>query len=182
MGEAAGMPGYFFGLPTMATSDQMLRRVDEFRSRRGEGADSLTLLHSMAWLNAAYTGEGEESGVLTSDPMAARWLMGSKRGLLANLAVGTIDQARLAALRGRHNVLRMLGLSGKVLIADEVHAYDAFMQGLLKRLLEWLGALRVPVVLLSATLPAGVGRRLAEAYLVGAGIRDPQVPQVVYPG
>lgn len=182
MGEAAGMPGYFFGLPTMATSDQMLRRVDEFRSRRVEGADSLTLLHSMAWLNAAYTGEGEESDVLTSDPMAARWLMGSKRGLLANLAVGTIDQALLAVLRGRHNVLRMLGLSGKVLIVDEVHAYDAFMQGLLKRLLEWLGALRVPVVLLSATLPAGVGRRLAEAYLVGAGIRDPQVPQVVYPG
>ena len=76
----------------------------------------------------------------------------------------------------------MLGLSGKVLVIDEVHAYDAYMQGLLKRLLEWLGALRVPVVLLSATLPAGVGRRLAEAYLAGTGNRNPQVPEVVYPG
>lgn len=182
MGEAAGMLGYFIGLPTMATSDQMLRRVHEFRVRRIEGADSLTLLHSLAWLNTAYTAEGDEVGVLTKDPMATRWLRGSKRGLLAHLAVGTIDQALLAVLRGRHNVLRMLGLSGKVLVIDEVHSYDAFMQGLLKRLLEWLGALKVPVVLLSATLPAGVGRRLAEAYLTGAGSRSPQVPEVVYPG
>lgn len=182
MGEAAGMPGYFIGLPTMATSDQMLWRVHEFRERRIEGADSLTLLHSMAWLNTAYTAEGDEVDVLTKDPMATRWLRGNKRGLLAHLAVGTIDQALLAVLRGRHNVLRMLGLSGKVLVIDEVHAYDAYMQGLLKRLLEWLGALRVPVVLLSATLPAGVGRRLAEAYLAGTGNRNPQVPEVVYPG
>ena len=182
MGEAAGMPGYFIGLPTMATSDQMLRRVDDFRRRRVEGADSLTLLHGMAWLNAAYSPDGDEIGVLTHDPMATRWLRGSKRGLLANLAVGTIDQALLAVLRGRHNVLRMLGLVGKVLIIDEVHAYDSYMQGLLKALLEWLGALRVPVVLLSATLPVAVGRRLAEAYMTGTGCRGRQVPEVTYPG
>ncbi|WP_214111382.1 CRISPR-associated endonuclease Cas3'' [Acrocarpospora catenulata] len=83
MGEAAGMPGYFIGLPTMATSDQMLQRVDDFRGRRITGADSLTLLHGMAWLNTAYTADGQEAGVLTGDPMATRWLRGSKRGLLA---------------------------------------------------------------------------------------------------
>ncbi|MFC4057629.1 CRISPR-associated helicase Cas3' [Planomonospora corallina] len=182
MGEAAGMPGCFVGLPTMATSDQMLRRVDDFRARRAEGADSLTLLHGMAWLNTAYSPDGGEARVLTDDPMATRWLRGSKRGLLANLAVGTIDQALLAVLRGRHNVLRMLGLVGKVLVIDEVHAYDAYMQGLLKVLLEWLGALKVPVVLLSATLPVAVGRRLAEAYLKGAGCREQKVPEVTYPG
>ncbi|GAA0986095.1 CRISPR-associated helicase/endonuclease Cas3 [Acrocarpospora macrocephala] len=182
MGEAASMPGYFIGLPTMATSDQMLQRVGDFRGRRIEGADSLTLLHSMAWLNTAYTAEGQEVGVLTGDPMATRWLRGSKRGLLANLAVGTIDQALLSVLRGRHNVLRMLGLAGKVLVIDEVHAYDAYMQGLLKVLLEWLGSLKVPVVLLSATLPVGTGKRLAEAYLTGAGCAGVQVPEVTYPG
>ncbi|MEU8271827.1 CRISPR-associated helicase Cas3' [Sphaerisporangium sp. NPDC049002] len=182
MGEAAGMPGFFIGLPTMATSDQMLRRVDDFRRRRTNGADSLTLLHGLAWLNSAYSPEGEGVNVLTGDPMATRWLRGSKRGLLANLAVGTIDQALLAVLRGRHNVLRMLGLVGKVLVVDEVHAYDSYMQGLLKALLEWLGALKVPVVLLSATLPVTVGRRLIEAYLKGTGARDLPVPQVTYPG
>ncbi|MFC3982832.1 CRISPR-associated helicase Cas3' [Streptosporangium jomthongense] len=182
MGEASGRPGYFVGLPTMATSDQMLRRVDGFRRDRIEGAGSLSLLHGMAWLNAAYSPEGEEVGVLTHDPMATRWLRGSKRGLLANLSVGTIDQALMAVLRGRHNVLRMLGLAGKVFVVDEVHAYDSYMQGLLKTLLGWLGSLKVPVVLLSATLPVAVGRRLAEAYLAGAGCRDQQMPEVVYPG
>ncbi|MEV4390577.1 CRISPR-associated helicase Cas3' [Nonomuraea sp. NPDC049607] len=182
MGEAAGMPGYFIGLPTMATSDQMLWRVDEFRRRRIQGADSLTLLHGMAWLNSAYTAEGDEAAVVTGDPMAMPWLRGSKRGLLANLAVGTIDQALMAVLRGRHNVLRMLGLAGKVLVVDEVHAYDAYMQGLLKVLLEWLGFLKVPVVLLSATLPVATGRRLAEAYLAGAGCVESKVPEVTYPG
>ncbi|GIH29593.1 CRISPR-associated helicase/endonuclease Cas3 [Acrocarpospora phusangensis] len=182
MGEAAGMPGYFIGLPTMATSDQMLQRVDEFRGRRIQGADSLTLLHGMAWLNTAYTAEGREVGVLTGDPMATRWLRGSKRGLLANLAVGTVDQALLSVLRGRHNVLRMLGLAGKVLVIDEVHAYDAYMQGLLKVLLEWLGSLRVPVVLLSATLPVGTGQRLAQTYLAGAGCEGVEAPRVAYPG
>lgn len=181
MGEAAGAPGMFFGLPTMATSDQMFGRVEEFRIRRAEGADSLTLLHSLAWLNSAYAADGDV-GVLAGDPVATQWLRGSKRGLLANLAVGTIDQALLAVLRGRHNVLRMLGLAGKVLVVDEVHAYDAYMQGLLARLLTWLGALKVPAVLLSATLPVSVGRRLVAAYLKGAGHRGGQVPEVRYPG
>ncbi|MGW3353744.1 CRISPR-associated helicase Cas3' [Nonomuraea rubra] len=182
MGEAAQMPGYFIGLPTMATSDQMLLRVDDFRRRRVQGADSLTLLHGMAWLNSAYTAEGDAASVVTDDPMATPWLRGSKRGLLAKLSVGTIDQALMAVLRGRHNVLRMLGLAGKVLVIDEVHAYDAYMQGLLKVLLEWLGSLKVPVVLLSATLPVATGRRLAEAYLAGAGCADAKVPELTYPG
>ncbi|MGP3935973.1 CRISPR-associated helicase Cas3' [Nonomuraea sp. KM88] len=182
MGEAAQTPGYFIGLPTMATSDQMLGRVDDFRRRRVQGADSLTLLHGMAWLNSAYTAEGDEAGVVTGDPMATPWLRGSKRGLLSNLSVGTIDQALMAVLRGRHNVLRMLGLASKVLVIDEAHAYDAYMQGLLKVLLEWLGSLKVPVVLLSATLPVATGRRLAEAYLAGAGCATSKVPELTYPG
>nr|WP_276206356.1 CRISPR-associated helicase Cas3' [Thermoactinospora rubra] len=179
MGDAAGTPGFNLGLPTMATTSQMFRRVDEFRLRRAQGA--ITLLHAMAWLDSAYSPDGEEVGVLTDDPFATQWLRGSKRGLLAGLSVATIDQALLAVLRGKHNTLRMLGLVGKVFVVDEVHAYDAYMQGLLKRLLTWLGAMKVPVILLSATLPVGVGRRLAEAYLKGAGAPT-QMPEVTYPG
>ncbi|QSI48081.1 CRISPR-associated helicase Cas3' [Thermobispora bispora] len=182
MGETAGTPGVFFGLPTMATSDQMFDRLAEFRARRAEGADSLTLLHGLAWLNSAYAPDGEAIDVLTEDRTATQWLRGSKRGLLANLAVGTVDQALLAVLRGRHNVLRMLGLVGKVVVIDEVHAYDAYMQGLLHRLLSWLGAFKIPVVLMSATLPVTVGRKLVEAYLEGGGQRGTALPELRYPG
>ncbi|EFC82264.1 helicase-related protein [Parafrankia sp. EUN1f] len=94
-----------------------------------------------------------------------------------------MDQALLTVLPVRHNVLRMLGLAGKVLVVDEVHAYDAYMQYLLARLLTWLGALRVPVVLLSATLPGQVAARLVRGYLTGARGKAFRGPvEVAYPG
>jgi CRISPR-associated endonuclease/helicase Cas3 len=191
MGEAAGTPGIYVGLPTMATADQMYLRVGEYGARRATDAAALTLLHSMAWMNTAYQpdrrDEASDAAIISGEDdgswmVATEWLQGAKRGLLAPLAVGTIDQALVAVLCGKHNMLRLLGLAGKVLIVDEVHAYDAFMQGLLRRLLTWLGRLGVPVVLLSATLPQLVARRLIEAYVQGAGGRVPGDYEVCYPG
>ncbi|WP_261569909.1 CRISPR-associated helicase Cas3' [Frankia gtarii] len=189
MGEAAGTCGLFVTLPTMATADQMYRRIRTYAKRRLVEDTAMTLLHSMAWLNAEYTdtgggavatGDGDRDG--EAAVTASSWLRGRKRGLLAAMAVGTVDQALLAVLPVKHNVLRMLGLAGKVLVVDEVHAYDAYMQMLLARLLIWLGALDVPVVLLSATLPGSVAHRLVRAYLTGAGHRNTDPAPVTYPG
>ena len=58
----------------------------------------------------------------------------------------------MAALQIRYGSLRMLGLLGKVLLIDEVHAYDAYMYSILEKLLEWCLVLHIPVVMLSATL------------------------------
>jgi CRISPR-associated endonuclease/helicase Cas3 len=182
LGEAAGAPGVMFALPTMATSDPMYLRLSDYGIRRAVDPAPLALLHSMAWLNSAYLPEDLDAGMSTGDDSdaavaqrfmiaVAEWLLGVKRGLLAPWATGTIDQVLLAGVRGRHNVVRMLGLAGKVLVVDEVHAYDAYMQQLLCRVLLWLGRLGVPVVLLSATLPRQVARRLVESYLRGAGHR-----------
>ncbi|UCM89732.1 type I-E CRISPR-associated protein Cse1/CasA [Streptomyces marincola] len=98
---------------------------------------------------------------------AHQWLRGRKKGMLASFAVGTIDQVLFAGLKSRHLALRHLALVGKVVIIDEVHAYDAYMSTYLERVLQWLGAYRVPVVLLSATLPAARRRALAAAYAGG---------------
>ena len=47
----------------------------------------------------------------------------------------------------------MDGLASKVLIIDEIHAYDAYMLAVIKDLLKICGELGVPVIMLSATLP-----------------------------
>jgi len=175
MGTVTGRPGLYVALPTMATADQMFDRVLGYARDRAAAGAPLTLLHSMAWLNTRYTGhEAADGQVLTGDDDAedeftpTDWLLGRRRGMCAPWAVGTIDQALMAVLTSRYNVLRMFGLAGKTVIVDEVHACDPYMQGLLRQLLRWLGRLGTPVVLLSATVTGPAARQLITAYLEGA--------------
>ncbi|MFE1781291.1 CRISPR-associated helicase Cas3' [Streptomyces sp. NPDC059506] len=197
LARACGAGGLYFALPTMATADAMYLRVAEFAEANVDGDKALTLLHSMAWLNDAYArasavpgavdaGGVESSSLLVADRRtgteAGRWLRGSKRGLLAPLGAGTIDQALTAVLPVRYNALRLLGLSGKVLVVDEAHAYGPWMHSLLVRLLEWLGAMGAPVVLLSATLAGRAASSLVDAYRRGCGFPEPAAVEPVYPG
>jgi CRISPR-associated endonuclease/helicase Cas3 len=100
-----------------------------------------------------------------------------RRGLLAPFGAGTVDQVLTAAIRSTHVFVPLAGLSGKVIIFDEVHSYDVHMSMLLDRLLWWLGTLRIPVVLLSATLSSGKQRRLVDSWRAGAQGHEPrQVP------
>ncbi|MGW7304287.1 CRISPR-associated endonuclease Cas3'' [Streptomyces sp. NPDC054835] len=97
------------------------------------------------------------------------WQRGWDRALLAQYTVATVDQAQMAVLPVRFNALRMLGIGGKTVVVDEAHALQPFGQLQLRRLLNWLGSWRCPVVLLSATLPASTSSDLIRAYLTGAG-------------
>lgn len=81
-------------------------------------------------------------------------------------------------LQTRHFFVRLLGLSHKTIIFDEVHAYDTYMSTLFQRLLGWLHAVGASVVILSATLPATSRRQLLQAY---AGVEDEEMPEVFYP-
>ena len=75
----------------------------------------------------------------------------------------------MTALKQKHLVLRHLGFSRKVIVIDEVHAYDAYMSQYLYRALRWMGAYNVPVIILSATLPAEVRTALVRHYMRGRG-------------
>ncbi|MFF2326486.1 MULTISPECIES: CRISPR-associated helicase Cas3' [unclassified Streptomyces] len=193
LGREAGARGVYFALPTMGTADAMLPRVEAFASRALSGERALMLLHSMAWLSTAGSGdtsaafetpvgEGLVSTERGSAVEADGWLRGSKRGLLAPLGVGTIDQALSAVLPLRYNALRLFGLSDKVFVVDEAHAYGPWMHQLLVRLLEWLGAVGAPVVLLSATLTGRSAGSLVDAYRRGAGFSEPSRVVPRYPG
>jgi CRISPR-associated helicase Cas3/CRISPR-associated endonuclease Cas3-HD len=166
MGSQVGANGLFVGLPTQATADQMFGRVTGWLAAQ-PGEATVALAHGKASRNEAYqrlmpqaVGMGENEAGVT----ASQWLAGRKRRLLAPVVVGTVDQLLLAGVASRHVALRFLGLVGKVVVIDEVHAYDAYMSVILRRVLAWLGAARVPVILLSATLPAGTRTELLSAY------------------
>ncbi|MBW8484433.1 CRISPR-associated helicase Cas3' [Actinomadura parmotrematis] len=190
LSRSCDVSGLGFCLPTMATTDAMHKRVEKFAGRALRGDAALTRVHSMAWLSADASAEAasaaaEASPVLSdrqASVAAAQWLHSSRRGLLAPLSTFTIDQALTGVLPVRYNVLRLLALSGKVVVIDEAHAYDAWMNALLLRLLEWLGAFKTPVVLLSATLTGSAARALVGAYMKGAGHTLSEEVTPCYPG
>jgi CRISPR-associated endonuclease/helicase Cas3 len=151
--------GVYIGLPTAATSNQMIGRVNALL--KAHHAALAHLLHSMAWL---YETEGRINVENSSDQHAAEnWLMSSKRKMLLPVSVGTVDQVMMAVLRVKYGILRLLGLENKVLIIDEIHAYDAYMSDIIGRLLQWCMVLEIPVIMLSATLPSAKKAGLLEA-------------------
>lgn len=191
----AGQNGTYVGLPTQATANGLFDRLAAFvRRRHPHTTANVQLLHGQAQLAAAFaplvttdattnrditpTGIHDDStsdGTSSADGtvVAAAWFQGSRRGLLAPFGAGTVDQAMMAALRTRFLPLRLLGLAGKVIVVDEVHAYDIYMTTIIERLLAWLAALDCTVVLLSATLPRARRDDLAEAYRSGLLRRIP---------
>lgn len=175
--------GYYIAMPTMATSDQLYDRVKNVLAKHNTENEYLNvlLLHGHAALSAErellerrLTEESGEVTLEVSDEetsriRAAPWFYGRKRGSLAPLGVGTIDQVLMSVLQMRHNMVRIFGFAGKTIIFDEVHSYDIYMSELFAAVLNILGALGSPVVILTATLPAHQTRRLLGAYAEGAG-------------
>jgi CRISPR-associated endonuclease/helicase Cas3 len=164
-----GHRGLYVALPSKATGNAMFRRVLSFlQCQRGDRRLDLQLLHGGALLNDDFQ-KLRPSGIYDTaqggEVRAAEWFTHKKRALLSEYGVGTIDQALLTILPVRHQFVRLWGLSNRVVVFDEVHAYDAYTGTLLLHLLRWLLALGASVILLSATLPPRFRRQLAE--LVG---------------
>lgn len=160
--------GLFFGLPTQATANGLFPRIQQWSEKQSEiNCHSIQLKHSSASLNEAFQkvkngipDDENDSGLIVHS-----WFCGNKKACLADFVVATVDQMLISALKRKHVMLLHLGLSEKVVIIDEVHAYDAYMNCYLERALRWLGAYNTPVILLSATLPAKRRMSLVRAYL-----------------
>ena len=137
--------GIYVALPTQATSNQIYYRFMAMLDQIHAG--SAKLLHGTAFLY-----EPEQNGHSEDPNKAGNWLRPLRMGLLAENGVGTVDQAMASVLMAKFSVLRLLGLANKILIIDEIHAYDAYMSEIIRSLLSWCKALQIPVILLSATL------------------------------
>lgn len=167
--------GLFMALPTMATSNAMYERMAKvYRLLFADGArPSLVLSHAARHLSAAFLTSVVRSGTKTTadgteTAQCSAWLADNrKKALLADVGVGTIDQALLAVLPARYQSLRLFGLAGHILIIDEVHAYDPYMNKLLQNLLAFHAALGGSSILLSATLPRHTRQELLAAFAHG---------------
>jgi CRISPR-associated endonuclease/helicase Cas3 len=169
-----GHRGLYVALPTKATGNAMFTRTLNFLSSQGKGRKlDLQLLHGATLLNDTFQNlrlTGIHDSATGGEIRAGEWFTHKKRALLSEYGVGTVDQALLPILPVRHNFVRFWGLANRVVIFDEIHAYDAYTGTLLVHLLRWLLALGSSVVLLSATLPPSIRRKLAG--IVGASLAE----------
>lgn len=160
-----GAQGLFVALPTMATANALHERLGHYYTAlfASEVVPSLVLAHGKRQLNDRFAealkrgrltpAHAETDADETASAQCAAWIgVDRRRSFLADCGVGTIDQALHGVLPTRHAPLRLFGLSRRVLIIDEAHAYDAYMQQELFRLVEFQARQGGSTIILSATL------------------------------
>lgn len=185
--------GLFLALPTMATANAMFDRMTEIAPRlyRKDSHPSLALAHGRAALHAGFrrVATGFEDMVADDggeEPDAAAvapaWLASeSRKALLADVGIGTIDQAVLAVLPNRYGSVRLAGLAGKVLIVDEAHAYDSYVGLELERLVAFHAASGGSTIVLSATLPSKTKGGILETWRKAIGAPRREMTASFYP-
>ncbi|MBI2865507.1 MAG: CRISPR-associated helicase Cas3' [Chloroflexi bacterium] len=171
-----GYRGMYMALPTMATSDSLYVRYRDAYLKKLGRAEKARLVHGMAWLRDDEEPEKPPAVGETGDDrdLAAAWFRPTRKAMLAAHGVGTVDQAMLAGMNVKFGFLRLYGLADRVLVIDEVHAYDAYMSAIITRLLQWCACLKIPVVLLSATLSAKQRTAMIGAYGATGGDAGPE--------
>lgn len=169
--------GIYIGLPTQATANAIYQRTAQVYEQlyQADSHPSLVLAHGSSYMNPHFTqtilnhdeisqqkypkGEQSVSGECNE------WFVDTrKKSLLAEVGVGTLDQALMAIMPFKHQSLRLLGLRHKLLILDEVHAYDSYMVKLLENLLHYHALQGGSVIILTATLPLFLRQKLLDAF------------------
>ena len=165
--HAKRVDGLYFALPTRAAAKQIHERVNRFAERMFTAADAPEPVLAVPGYIRSGDLKGKrrlQSYKVWWDDHATdrrRWAAESaKRFLAAQIAVGTIDQAMMAALKVRHSHMRAACLARNLLVVDEVHASDAYMRRILEALLDAHIGAGGYALLMSATLGSDARHRL----------------------
>lgn len=165
--RVTGHNGVVFALPTRATTNAMYKRVLSW-VRKQEQPLSVYLANGDKRLVKDFTTlKFDTKDMIHRESFFER----PQTELCSTIVCTTIDHIIKSAYRHKYTTIEQFALANKVVIIDEVHSYDAYMMEYLKRELAWLGALGVPVILLSATLPKSTKEALLSAYTQGKEIR-----------
>ncbi len=159
-----------FALPTQATTNAMFDRLKKAATILFSASPNLLLAHGYARFNEKFADLKKYSNHAEGDEQdgwvkCSEWLAESrKRVFFGQIGVCTVDQILISVLPVRHRFVRGFGVGRSVLIVDEVHAYDAYMYGLLEEVLRQQKNSVGSAILLSATLPAEQKQKLFAAW------------------
>ena len=184
--EMGEIDSLYFALPTRVAAKQIHQRISKAAQQLfPEEHRPEVVLAVPGYLKVADS-EGKRLPhfeVLWSDnpnesQALRRWpAENAKRFLAAAIAVGTIDQALLAALQVKHAHLRAFTLARSLLVVDEVHASDTYMSEILARLIKNHRLAGGHVLLMSATL----GASARQLYLSNSRTPSPLSETINYP-
>jgi len=141
--------GIVFGLPTQATANGLFDRIGEAANKLFPDS-TVTLAHSKSKYLIP-----DENGFLHQS---------SKRAFLGSMSVATVDQILMGVLGIKHQFVRSFGTRKSVLILDEIHSFDAYMYGLIEKVLTGQHEAYSSVILLSATLAIELKTKLLNSY------------------
>lgn len=169
--------GLYVALPTQATGNALFTRTQQFLKGFVACPTDIQLVHGGAAMNGEVRHLRGVAHSREETLSASAWFSQRRRPLLSAYGVGTVDQALLATLNVKHHFVRLWGLGNRVVVFDEIHAYDTYTGGLIVSLLRWLKAMGSSVVLMSATLP----RKTRDAFVAAWGAESTDMPELDYP-
>nr|UXE45524.1 hypothetical protein Hi04_10k_c4997_00008 [uncultured bacterium] len=184
--EAGAVDGLYFALPTRVAATQMFARVKRFRDALFPRPDRPAIVLAVPGQVVADDATGHPlpnfgfawDDLPDEELRQSRWAAEHpKRFLAAQIAIGTVDQALLSAIAVRHAHLRGTALLRHLLVVDEVHASDRYMEALLSNLLRAHVQAGGHALLLSATLGAAMQARLLNTPLPSLSMAE----RVAYP-
>lgn len=177
--KAGAADGIYWALPSQASANSLYDRFSDYYKKLYKGGEpSLVLAHSARDINDTFKdsitkgeineyGGGGEQNISAEASCSAFIADDRKKTFLAHFGIGTLDQALLGVLPVKHQALRLLGLSRRVLVVDEAHSYDDYVNKGLQRLLNFQRALGGSTIILSATLTKKQKENFAKSYAKG---------------
>ena len=168
MYEKGLVDGIYFALPTRAAAAQIHGRAKRFAANLFAEQDAPPVVLAVPGYEP--DADADRLRIEYNEDSAGNhhyerpWASDNpKKYLSAQIAVGTVDQAMLGALKVKHAHLRAACLARNLLVVDEVHASDAYMRRILEALLEAHTGAGGYALLMSATLGSDARRRLLSA-------------------
>jgi len=182
--QAGLVDGLYFALPTRTAATQIHERVVTAVKLAFPEHERPPVLLAVPGYLRIDDREGKHLPgfkVLWNDDPAGRmryrgWAAeNSKRYLAGAVVVGTIDQVLLSTVMTSHAHLRATAAARHLLVVDEVHASDAYMNRLLEEVLRFHLQAGGHAFLMSATLGASARVRLLAA--VGSQVPLPSMEE-----